>query len=70
MAKESDRAAQVARVLALAERTFANREKARRWLYKNLASLDDRRPFDLIQTTTGRRLVEELLAKVAWGAAA
>ena len=68
--EESDRAARVARVMALAERTFANREKANRWLHKDLASLDDRRPIDLIQTTTGTRLVEDILAKIAWGAAA
>ena len=68
--EESDRAARVARVMALAERTFANRGKAHLWLHKSLASLDDRRPIDLIQTTTGTRLVEDILAKIAWGAAA
>ena len=68
--EESDRAARVARIMALAERTFANREKADRWLHKNLVSLDDRRPIDLIQTTAGARLVEDILAKIAWGAAA
>lgn len=67
---ESDRAARVARVIALAEQTFANREKARLWLHKSLALLDDRRPMDLIQTAAGTRLVEDVLAKIAWGAAA
>ena len=56
--------------MALAERTFANQDKAHRWLHRNLTSLDDRRPIDLIQTTTGTRLVEDILAKIAWGAAA
>ena len=68
--EESDRAARVARVIALAESTFANQDKAHRWLHKNLVSLDDRRPIDLIQTTAGARLVEDILAKIAWGAAA
>ena len=68
--EESDRAARVARIMALAERTFANQDKAHRWLHRNLTSLDDRRPIDLIQTTTGTRLVEDILAKIAWGAAA
>ena len=68
--EESDRAARVARVIALAERTFANRAKADIWLHKNLVLLDDRRPIDLIQTTSGTRLVEDILAKIAWGAAA
>ncbi|MCY4486045.1 MAG: DUF2384 domain-containing protein [Deltaproteobacteria bacterium] len=68
--EESDRAARVARVIALAERTFGNQDKACRWLHKNLASLDDRRPIDLTQTAAGTRLVEDILAKIAWGAAA
>ena len=68
--EESDRAARVARVIALAERTFSNRVKADRWLHKSLALLDDRRPIDLIQTAAGARLVEDVLAKIAWGAAA
>ena len=68
--EESDRAVRVARVIALAERTFANQDKAHRWLHKNLVALDDRRPIDMIQTTAGTRLVEDMLAKIAWGAAA
>ena len=67
--EESDRA-RVARVIALAERTFANREKAGLWLHKSLACVDGRRPIDLIQTTSGTRLVEDILAKIAWGATA
>lgn len=68
--EESDRAARIARVMALAERTFANQGKAHRWLHRSLASLDDRRPIDLLQTTTGTRLLEDLLAKISWGVAA
>lgn len=67
---ESDRASRVARVLALAENTFANKGKAARWLHKDLKSLDGRRPIDLIRTTDGNRIVEDLLGKIAWGAAA
>ena len=63
--EESDRVARVARVIALAERIFANREKAHLWLHKNLASLGDRRPMDVIRTASGTRLVEDILAKVA-----
>lgn len=68
--EESDRAARVARVIALAERTFGNQDKARHWLHKNLVSLDGRSPIDLTQTAAGTRLVEDVLAKIAWGAAA
>ncbi len=68
--EESDRAARVARVLALADKTFANQDKARRWLRKNLSSLDGRRPIDLVRTAAGARIVEDVLTRIAWGAAA
>ena len=67
---ESDRAARVARCLSLAEGTFANREKAQRWLHRRLASLGRRAPADLIRTDAGARVVESPLARIAWGAAA
>ena len=68
--EESDRLARVAMLVELAEKTFGNREKAHRWLRKRLCLLDNRRPIDLIQTTTGRRLIEDVLAKITWGATA
>ena len=64
---ESDRAARVARVVALAEQAFANREKANRWLRLGLHILSDRRPIDLIRTEAGARSVETELARIAWG---
>ena len=64
---ESDRAARVARTVALAEQAFANREKASRWLRLELQVLNDRRPIDLIRTQAGARLVEAELARIAWG---
>ena len=67
-AEEPDRAAREARTITLAATVFANRKKAHAWLHKTLASLDGRRPMDLIRTTSGTRFVEEILAKIAWGA--
>ncbi len=67
---ESDRAARVARSMALAERTFANQEKAGRWLHRNLSALDGSTPMELIRTDAGARVVERLLAGISWGAAA
>lgn len=67
---ESDRAARVARGLALAERTFANREKAIRWLHRRLGTLGGRTPMEMIRTDAGARVVESLLARISWGAAA
>ena len=65
--EESDRAARVARVFALAEKTFASRDKADRWLHKGLNSLGGRTPMALIRTDAGARIVENLMARVAWG---
>ena len=66
---ESDRAARLARVRALAEAIFANRRKADHWLHRELPLLDGRRPIDLIRTQVGAQMVEDLLAGIAWGAA-
>ncbi len=66
---ESDRAARLARARALAEETFADSHKADRWLHRELSLLDGRRPIDLIRTHVGARMVEDLLASIAWGAA-
>ena len=68
--EESDRAARVARVVALAGRTFASRDKANAWLHSELSALDGRRPMDLIRTHAGARIVEDLLTAIAWGAPA
>ena len=64
---ESDRAARVARGLVLAERAFASREKASRWLHRNLGALGGRTPMELIRTDAGARVVENLLARISWG---
>ena len=67
--EESDRAVRLARVRALAEEALANRHKADLWLHRELSLLDGRRPIDLIRTQAGTRMVENLLASIAWGAA-
>ena len=68
--EESDRAVRIARIRALAEKTFADRTKADRWLHKELSALGGRRPMELVRTHAGARIVEDLLARIAWGAAA
>jgi putative toxin-antitoxin system antitoxin component (TIGR02293 family) len=68
--EESDRAVRLLRIQTLAEDAFANADKAHRWLRRPLAELDGETPLDLAQTEAGARLVETLLAKIAWGAAA
>lgn len=67
---ESDRAVRLARILALAEAAFANPEKAMTWLRRPSSALDDRAPLDVAGTDAGARVIENLLARIAWGAAA
>ena len=64
---ESEHAARVARTVALAEQVFANRAKANRWLLMELGTLGNKRPIDLIRTQAGERIVEDELARIAWG---
>jgi putative toxin-antitoxin system antitoxin component (TIGR02293 family) len=68
--EESDRAVRLLRILSLAEQTFEDTEKANRWLRKNLAELGGNTPLATTQTETGARVVESILGKIAWGAAA
>jgi putative toxin-antitoxin system antitoxin component (TIGR02293 family) len=68
--EESDRAVRLVRIQTLAEETFGNREKAHTWLRRPLAELSREPPLDVAQTDSGARIIETILAKIAWGAAA
>lgn len=67
--EESDRAVRLLRVQTLAEETFGA-DKANIWLRRSLAELDGETPLAVAQTETGARVVETILGKIAWGAAA
>lgn len=67
---ESERAVRVASVTALAEETFANREKAQTWLRRPTAPLGGKRPIDLLDSEPGARVVEQLLYRIGHGIAA
>jgi putative toxin-antitoxin system antitoxin component (TIGR02293 family) len=68
--EESDRLARLARIQALAEDVFGDVVKANRWLRERLGILSGRAPLELAQTDAGARVVEQILAKIDWGAAA
>jgi len=68
--EQSDRLVRVARVLAAAEETFGNREKAGTWLRRPTTALDGERPLQLLDTDEGAREVETLLGRIAHGIAA
>ena len=68
--EESDRAVRLLRVQTLAEETFGSIEKANAWLRRPLAELHGESPLVMAQTESGARVVEAVLGKIAWGAAA
>jgi uncharacterized protein (DUF2384 family) len=47
-----------------------DRPKANRWLRDNLVILDGKPPLEIARTESGARVVEQMLAKIDWGAAA
>ncbi len=67
---ELDRAVRLLRVQTLAEDIFGETEKANRWLRRPLRELDNEAPLALAQTEAGARVIETILGKIAWGAAA
>ena len=67
---ESERAVRVASMTALAEETFANREKAQTWLRRPTSALGGRRPIELLDSEPGARVVEQLLYRIGHGIAA
>lgn len=67
---ESDRAVRLLRVQTLAEDTFEDKAKAARWLRRPLSELQGEPPLVVAQTEAGARVIETILGKIAWGAAA
>ncbi len=68
--EESDRAVRLVRIQSLAEEAFADVDKANRWLRRELAELDRETPLAVARTDAGARVIETILGKIAWGAAA
>lgn len=64
---ESDKALRVARVLALSERIFANREKALSWMRKPKKRFAGETAMEMLQTEAGARLVEQMLIQLDEG---
>ena len=64
---ESDRIYRFARIIALAEDVFEDREEALEWLNSPQYGLGGGLPFDLLQTDAGAREVEELLIRIDYG---
>lgn len=65
--EETERALRLARIATEAERVFADRAKAARWLRKPNRVLNLQTPLALLETETGARAVEEVLGQIDHG---
>ena len=66
-AEESGKTERLARVIALAEHVWDDREEAREWLTKPHMELDGKTPMAAAMTELGARQGEELLNKLFFG---
>jgi putative toxin-antitoxin system antitoxin component (TIGR02293 family) len=60
----------VARIVALGEDVFGDRERSWRWLRTAKRQFQGRPPLQLVATEAGARLVEDLLYRIDEGMAA
>lgn len=67
---ESDRLVRLTRIQALAEDVFGELDKANRWLRQGLGVLGGKSPLEVARSEAGSRVVEQILGKIDWGAAA
>ena len=66
-ADESDRLARVARIISYAEEVMGERKKAHLWLRRPNPALHARLPIDMLETESGARIVETILARIEQG---
>jgi putative toxin-antitoxin system antitoxin component (TIGR02293 family) len=65
--EETDRVVRVARVMALADEVFGNREKALGWLRRGNKRLRDRAPLEMLRSEVGGELVRQMLHQLDEG---
>lgn len=59
--EEADRVVRLARIVALAEHVFGNRDKALGWLRSTDDGINERTPLSMLRTESGGRLIENML---------
>ncbi|HEY2016556.1 MAG TPA: antitoxin Xre/MbcA/ParS toxin-binding domain-containing protein, partial [Bryobacteraceae bacterium] len=64
---ESERTERLARVVAMAEDVWGNREQARRFLTTPHAEIANRTPIDAALTELGARQAEEVMSRILYG---
>ena len=65
--EQSGRIWEFAEILARATSVLGSRQEAEGWLIRPAMALEQRRPLDLLATSEGRRMVEELLERMEYG---
>jgi len=65
--QQGDRLYRLARIVACAEETFENADRARAWLHQPQRGLGSRVPLALLTTEAGAREVEDLLGRIEYG---
>jgi putative toxin-antitoxin system antitoxin component (TIGR02293 family) len=65
--EQSSRTWRFADILTRATDTLGSQAAAEAWLQRPQIALDQRRPVDLLETTEGARLVEDVLGRLAYG---
>ena len=65
--EETDRMVRVARIIALAEQVFGDRDKALAWLRSKDDRINERTPLSMLHTESGGRLVENMLWQIDEG---
>lgn len=64
---QGDRLYRIARLFAMAEDVFEDRDRARVWLRQPQRGLGNRVPLALLRTEAGAREVEDLLGRIEYG---
>lgn len=64
---QSDMVVRLARIQALADEVFGNRQDAHGWLREPNGALGGQHPLSLLDTEEGGRLVEAILGRIAYG---
>lgn len=67
---ESDKVMRVTRIMSRAFEVFDETDRAMAWLRKPLRELGGETPLMMSGTEAGGRVIENILAQIAWGAAA
>lgn len=65
--EQSDKAWKFSELMVRASEVFGSQEEAEKWLDSPAIGLDRRRPIDLLGSSVGARLVEQLLGRLEYG---